>query len=263
MRRLEGKVAIITGAGSGIGKATAILFAEHGAKIVVSDIRKDLLDETVEILETSGADVVSVKSDVSNEDDVRNIIHFAVSEFNAINVLINSAGISTRMSESENSNDFEVWKKVLAVNLNGTYLTSKYVVPEMKKIGNGSIINIASILSLVSFPKDGDKVGLKSGTFDAYPPSKGAVLQLTKNMAVQLASDGIRVNCICPGYTKTMMTKTAWTDPVRLKFLENLHPMGRMGNPEEIAYACLFLASDESSFITGIALPVDGGYTAQ
>lgn len=222
-----------------------------------------MLDETVGILETSGTDVVSVESDITNEDDVKNIIHSAISEFKTINVLINSAGVSTRMSELEASNDFEVWQKVLDVNLNGTYLVSKYVVPEMEKSGNGSIVNIGSILSLVSYPLDGDKVGLKSGTFDAYPPSKGAVLQLTKNMAVQLAGDGIRVNCICPGYTKTMMTKPAWSDPARLEYLKKRHPMGRMGTPEDIAYACLFLASDESSFITGIALPVDGGYTAQ
>ena len=263
MHRLEKKVAIITGGGSGIGRATALLFAQHGAKIVVSDIKKDLLDETVEILETTGTDVIPVESDITNEDDVKNIIHSAISEFKAINILVNSAGISSRMSEQEESSDFKVWQKVLSVNLNGTYLISKHVVPEMKKSGDGSIVNIGSIHSLVSYPLGGTKVGLKTGSFDAYPPSKGAVLQLTKNMAVQLAIDGIRVNCICPGYTKTMMTKAAWSDPTRFEYIKKRHPMGRMGTPKDIANACLFLASNESSFITGIALPVDGGYTAQ
>ena len=188
MHRLEKKVAIITGGGSGIGRATALLFAQHGAKIVVSDIKKDLLDETVEILETTGTDVIQVESDITNEDDVKNIIHSAISEFKAINILVNSAGISSRMSEQEESSDFKVWQKVLSVNLNGTYLISKHVVPEMKKSGDGSIVNIGSIHSLVSFPLGGTKVGLKTSTFDAYPPSKGAVLQMTKNMDVQLLS---------------------------------------------------------------------------
>ena len=125
MHRLEKKVAIITGGGSGIGRATALLFAQHGAKIVVSDIKKDLLDETVEILETTGTDVIPVESDITNEDDVKNIIHSAISEFKAINILVNSAGISSRMSEQEESSDFKVWQKVLSVNLNGTYLISK------------------------------------------------------------------------------------------------------------------------------------------
>ena len=127
MHRLEKKVAIITGGGSGIGRATALLFAQHGAKIVVSDIKKDLLDETVEILETTGTDVIPVESDITNEDDVKNIIHSAISEFKAINILVNSAGISSRMSEQEESSDFKVWQKVLSVNLNGTYLISKHI----------------------------------------------------------------------------------------------------------------------------------------
>ena len=158
----------------------------------------------------------------------------------------------------DNSSESDVWNKVLDVNLNGTYLMSRFAVPEMRKAGGGAIVNLSSIMGLVGYP-----TGLNAGAFNPYPPSKGAVIQLTKNMAVELAADQIRVNCICPGFLKTNLTKAYWTDKDRLKFLEDRHPMGRLGDPIEVAYTCLYLSSDESSYVTGIALPVDGGYTAQ
>ena len=257
MERLQNKVAIITGAGSGIGRETAILFAKNKAKLVVTDINTGILNEVIEAIEKIGGDAIPIKSDITKENDVQKIVDLAVDKYGGIDILINSAGVSARNAMPENAAETDVWNKVLDVNLHGTYLMSRFAVPVMKQ-GGGSIINLSSIIGLVGYP-----TGLNAGAFNPYPPSKGAVIQLTKNMAVELASHKIRVNCICPGFLKTNLTKAYWTNNEKLKFLEDRHPMGRLGDPIEVAYTCLYLASDESSYVTGIALPVDGGYTAQ
>ena len=258
MGRLENKVAGITGAGSGIGKETAILFARNKARVVITDINTEMLNEVAGFIEKDEGQVVSIKSDITKEDDVTKIIDVATDKYGGIDVLINSAGVSARNAMPNNAPESDVWNKVLDVNLNGTYLMSRFTVPVMKEGGGGSIVNLSSIIGLVGYP-----TGLNAGAFNPYPPSKGAIIQLTKNMAVELAPDKIRVNCICPGFLRTNLTKAYWTDKERLKFLEDRHPMGRLGEPIEVAHSCLYLSSDESSYVTGIALPVDGGYTAQ
>ena len=255
--RLENKVALITGGGSGIGRATAVLFALEGAGVVVSDLReRDALD-TVEEIENAGGRATAVASDVAISQDAERMVQAAVQAYGRLDVLVNSAGVHVRNALPEGASPEEVWDRVIEVNLKGTYLTSWHAVPEMERSGGGSIVNLSSIMGLVGYP-----AGMGGG-FNAYPPSKGGVLQFTRTLAIDSAAKNIRVNCLCPGYVKTNLTRALTDDPETLRLLESKHPLGRLGRPEEIAYAALFLASDESSFVTGIPLTVDGGYTAQ
>ena len=177
--------------------------------------------------------------------------------YGRLDVLVNSAGISARNALPEGVSPEEVWDRVMDVNLKGTYLMCWCAVPEMKRSGGGSIVNLASIMGLVGY-----SAGMGGG-FNPYVPSKGGVVQFTKNLAIDYARKGIRVNCICPGYIDTNLTQPLTTDPETLRRLEQLHPLGRLGTADEIAHAALFLASPESSFVTGTPLVVDGGYTAQ
>jgi NAD(P)-dependent dehydrogenase (short-subunit alcohol dehydrogenase family) len=255
--RLENEVALITGGGSGIGRATAVLFAREGASVVVSDLReRDALD-TVEEIDNTGGRATAVAGDVASSQDAERMVQAAVQAYDRLDVLVNSAGVHVRNALPEGASPEEVWDRVIEVNLKGTYLTSWHAVPEMERGGGGSIVNLSSIMGLVGYP-----VGMGGG-FNAYPPSKGGVLQFTRSLAIDCAAKNIRVNCLCPGYVKTDLIRPLTDDPEMLSLLESRHPLGRLGRPEEIAYAALFLASDESSFVTGIPLTVDGGYTAQ
>ena len=258
--RLENKVALVTGAGSGIGRATSVLFAAEGAKVVASDLVKDSAEATVEIIHAAGGDALDVEADVTVGADAERMVRTAVDSFGSLNVLVNSAGVATRNVMGPDTTPEQAWDRVIEINLKGTFLVTWNAVREMEKAGVGSIINMASIMALVGYSPG---MGNEMGGFDPYHPSKGGIVQLTKNLALDYASRNIRVNCVCPGYTRTEITRALWEDPERLKLLEELHPMGRMGDPEDIAYAALYLASDESSFVTGIPLVVDGGYTAR
>ena len=255
--RLEGKTALVTGGGSGIGREAAVLFAREGARVVVSDLRQADAQATVDAVRDEGGSAEAVSGDVSSSDDARRMVRAAVGAYGGLHVLVNSAGVSARNALAGDADPEEVWDRVLDVNLKGSYLVSLHAVPEMERSGGGSIIHLSSIIGLVGY-----RAGMGGG-FNPYAPSKGGVVQLTRNMAVDLAAKGIRVNCICPGYVATNLTRSLTEDPETLARLESLHPMGRLGRPEEIAQAALFLASDESSYVTGAPLAVDGGYTAR
>ena len=254
--RLKDKVALITGAGSGIGRETALLFAEEGAAITAADLTGASVQETVDAITSAGGNAVALTGDVTSAADAEKMVASAVENFGKLDLLVNSAGLTSRHPSLEDASPEEAWVRVIDVNLKGTYLVSWYAVPEMERAGSGSIINLASTMGLVGYP-----VGIGGG-FNPYPPSKGGVVQFTKTLAVDSARKNIRVNCLCPGFIETNLTSGLTSDPEMLEKLESLHPMGRLGQPREVAYAALYLASDDARHVTGVALTVDGGYTA-
>ena len=247
--RLKDKVAIITGAASGIGKATAKLFAEHGAKIVIADIDEEGSRQTIANIQEKGNNTTYVVTDVTISNNTTRMVQETVKRHGKLDILINSAGIAMRLPVAELSE--EDWHRCLDVNLTGVFLSSKAAIPEMQKNGSGSIINMSSIYGIVG-----------ANVRAAYVASKGAVTNLTRGMALDYAKDNIRVNCICPGFVETPLVAGVVKTPEEYQTLANKHPLQRLGKPEEIAYGALYLASDESAFVTGIALPIDGGYTA-
>lgn len=255
--RLENRVALVTGAGSGIGEATAELFACEGARVAAADVNRETAEAVARRIEDAGGETFAMAGDVSERKDAQALIASTAGRFGRVDILVNSAGITPRHAPP--GADFEeTWDKVIGVNLKGTYLMSYFAVEQMRKQGEGgSIINLASIIGLVGYHE-----GLSNG-FNPYPHSKGGVVQLTRDMGVSFAKEGIRVNCLCPGFTHTNLTKGLTDQPEMRAKLESLHPMGRLGDPLEIAKAALFLASDDASFVTGAAIAVDGGYTAQ
>ena len=192
--RLKDKVALITGAGSGIGRETALLFAEEGAAIAAADLTAASVQETVDAITSSGGRAVALTADVTSGADAEKMVASAVESFGKLDLLVNSAGMTSRHPSLEGASPEEVWERVIEVNLKGTYLVSWYAVPEMERTGSGSIINLASTMGLVGYP-----VGIGGG-FNPYPPSKGGVVQFTKTLAVDSASKNIRVNCLCPGF---------------------------------------------------------------
>lgn len=251
--RLLGKTAVITGAASGIGRATAILFAREGAMVVVSDINTTTGEELAAEIKRDGGAAIFVRTDVTKSQDVAELMEASEKAYGKIDILFNNAGISHQcpVTELEEAD----WDKVLNTNLKSVFLGCKYVLPKMQKNGGGAIINCASILGHVGFPET-----------PAYNASKGGVVMLTKNVAIDYAAYNIRVNAVCPGYviTPLILGQVAGADnPEEItRKVTAQHVMGRLGLPEEIAPAVLFLASDDSRFITGSALMVDGGFTA-
>jgi NAD(P)-dependent dehydrogenase (short-subunit alcohol dehydrogenase family) len=252
MGKIDGKVAIITGAASGIGKATALLFAQEGANVVVADFMDELGEETVKVINESGGKAVFVHTDVSKAEDVKNMIKTAVDTYGRLDIIFNNAGIEGASIDTANYPE-NVFDKVIAVNLKGVWLGIKYALPELLKNGGGSIINTTSVAGLVAF------AGLS-----AYNATKGGIIQLTKTAAIEYAKQNIRVNCIAPGVIETaMVDRVLKAQPEAKAAFIQIEPVGRFGKPEEVAKAALFLASDDSSFITGTVLIVDGGLTAQ
>ena len=250
--RLDGKVCLITGAGSGMGRLAAIRFGQEGAKVIACDVNLDAVKETAQMAEAAGGRALAVKADVSKEADVKEAVKAGVKAFGKLDVLYNNAGIFPSADNSVVNTEEKVWDQVLAVNVKGVYLVCKHGIPELLAAGGGSVINVASFVALVgcSVPQD------------AYTASKGAVIALTKSLAVQFGPKGIRSNAICPGPIETPLLMQLLSDEQKRQRRFVHIPMGRLGRAEELAKAALFLASDDSSFMTGASLIVDGGITA-
>ena len=250
--RVEGKVALITGGGSGIGRATALLFGREGAKVVVADYNAEGGERTVKTIRDAGGMAIFHTADVSNPQDVDGLMHKVVETYGRLDCAFNNAGIEGQMGNTPECS-LENWNRVIAINLTGVFLCMKYEIPLMLKHGGGSIVNTASAAGLV---------GLAGGP--AYVAAKHGVAGLTKTAALEFAQKGIRVNAVCPGFIRTPMVERVLDKGT---FSEEqifaAEPMHRMGKPEEIAEAVLWLCSDASSFVTGLPMPVDGGYVAQ
>lgn len=247
MGRLSGKVAIITGAALGMGAAEAKLFAKEGAKVVATDIKDDVLQEVINEIKASGGEAIGLKHNVVSEEEWKSVIQTAVDTYGKVDILVNNAGIASPKTMTQM--DMAEWNKVMDINLNGCVLGMKYVIPEMQKAGGGSLINISSI---------GGIVGMAGSS--PYTAAKGALRALSKSAAVEYGKDKIRVNSVHPGIIETPMTADTFTDA--LPFYKTFTQLPYFGQPEDVAYGVLFLASDESRFMTGAELVIDGGWTA-
>jgi NAD(P)-dependent dehydrogenase (short-subunit alcohol dehydrogenase family) len=245
--RLKGKVAIVTGGGAGIGGGISRVFAREGASVAIAEIDPAIGKNTAAEIRADGGIALFVETDVSKDDSIRTMIDRTAAEFGGIDVLVNNAGVGIGKTAEQSS--IEEWDLIMNINARGTFLTIKYVMSHMRARGGGSIINIASLFALRASP-----------SYAPYHASKGAIRQLTKSTALAHAAEGIRVNVVHPGLIET---PASTRDTVAQKIATaNIGPMGRWGQPEEIAYGCLFLASDESKFVTGIDLAIDGGLSA-
>lgn len=248
--RLEGKVALITGAARGQGAAEARMFAKEGAKVVLADVSDPEGTAVAAEITEAGGDAIFVHLDVTNEDEWDAAINSAVASFGKLDILVNNAGIWRRGHVLETS--VEQWDDILDINAKGVFLGTKAAIPEMRKAGGGSIINISSTAGLVG-----------SRTSAAYSASKGAVRIFSKSTAIQYAAEGIRANSIHPGPIDTDMGDQVWPDAESKELTMNRVALSRIGTAEDVAYGALYLASDESSFVTGSELVIDGGVTAQ
>ena len=251
-QRLEGKVALITGAGSGIGRESSLLFAQYGAAVVAVDIQRGAAEDTAAAVAHAGGRAVAVEADVSKADQCARMVTAAEQAFGRLNVLFNNAGIMHQGDDDAVNTDETVWTLTMDVNARSVFLGCKYGIPALRRAGGGSIINTASFVAIV---------GAATSQI-AYTASKGAVLALTRELAVVHARENIRVNALCPGPLRTeLLMKFLDTESKRQRRLVHI-PMGRFGEAREIAQAALFLASDESSYVTGTEFLVDGGITA-
>lgn len=250
--RLANKVALITGSASGMGQAAAVLFAQEGARIVVTDVNEQAGSEIVKHIQEAGGEAVFVKADASKDEDVKALVEVAISTYGRVDVLYNNVGIMPEEDKSVTETSELTWDRVMDINLKSAFLCSKYVIPHMIEQGGGSIINIASFVAFVgcTVPQD------------AYTASKGGMLSLTKSLAVQYGKHHIRCNAICPGPIETPLLRYLWTSEEARNLRLNRIPLGRFGEAKDIVYMALYLASDESSWTTGAWLVVDGGITS-
>ncbi len=250
--RLQDKVALITGAASGIGRETSLLFAVEGAKILVVDVNDDGGEETVRLVKEQGGEAAYAHADVSRAADCEGMVHVAEDSFGRLDVMFNNAGIMHGQDDNAETTSEEVWDLTMAINLKGVYLGCKYGIPALRRSGGGSIINTASFVALL---------GAATPQL-AYTASKGGVLAMTRELAVVHARENIRVNALCPGPLRTeLLMKFLDTDEKKQRRLVHV-PMGRFGEAREMAKAALFLASDDASYVTGADFVVDGGITS-
>ena len=255
--RLEGKVALISGAATGVdgelmgfGGATAKLFVREGAKVVLTDINEESGQKTASEIREQGGDAMFLRLDVTQEQDWINAIQATVSSYGKLDILVNNAGTGAQFTVEDTPE--EVWDSQMDIHAKGTFLGTKHAIPEMRKAGGGSIINVSSIYGIVGSPSS-----------TAYHAAKGAIRLFTKAAAIQYAKENIRVNSVHPGYARTPLTSRGYADPERYQWVLDRTPMGRVGVADDIAYGILYLASDEASFVTGAELVIDGGMTAQ
>jgi NAD(P)-dependent dehydrogenase (short-subunit alcohol dehydrogenase family) len=252
MGRLDGKVALITGGASGMGMVAAKLFASEGARVVVTDVADDAGQRVADEIASEDGDAAYVHADVSNEDDARSMVATAVDRFGALHVLYNNAGVMLPDDGSVHATDASIWDTTLAINVKGVAFGCKYGVPAMIDSGGGSIVNVASFVAWLG----------AATSQTAYTASKGAVLAMTREIAVEYARRGIRCNALCPGPIETPLLMQLLSDDAKRQRRFVHIPMGRLGQAQELAKAALFLASDDSSYMTGASLIVDGGITA-
>lgn len=253
--QLQDKVAVITGAGSGIGRATAIAFAREGARIVASDLNEETAQQTRDTIREAGGEAEALRADVASESDNEALVRAAVDAFGRLDVAVNNAGIEGVIASTVDY-PTEEWDKIIAINLSSVYYGMRHQIAQMREQGGGSIVNMASILGLVGFDET-----------PGYTAAKHGVVGLTKVAALENAALGIRVNAVNPGFIETPLVMErgvkAGASAEAHEQLVALHPIGRLGRAEEVAAAVLWLASDAASFVTGISLPVDGGFTAR
>ena len=252
--RLQGKVAVITGAGMGQGRGGALLFAKEGARVIVADLDAKAGSETAEMIRKGGGQALFIEGDVGVEADVARMIDATVRRFHTLHILYNNAGVLWKDRDKSVLETTEAdWDRVQAINLKGPFFVAKYGIPHLIKSGGGSIINVGSVSALAGF----------TVAQDSYTASKGALISLTKSLAIQFARHNVRCNIIHPGIIDTPMQSPYLKDPAKRKSFEEAIPLGRIAEPREIASVALFLASDESSYVTGAEIVVDGGFTAQ
>jgi len=248
---LNDKVAIVTGAGSGFGRAMSELYAKEGAKVVVSDVAEDNGNETVEAIKNAGGDAFFVKTDVSKPEDCENLVQQAVQKFGKLDIAFNNAGIGGEANPI-GKYSVESWDKVIKINLSGVFYGMRYQIPQMLENGGGVIVNMASVLGQVGF-----------GGSSAYVAAKHGVIGLTKNVAIEYGQNNIRANAVCPGFVETHITEQLTHNKECYDFLVRKHPMGRLGKVEEVVDLVLWLSSDRASFCNGDYFAVDGGYLAK